>query len=271
MLGRVLARRSSARILLATLAVVLLVRLAAVPLSPGLAIVCAWLTLPLLAQTLLVSTDPPRSHLTRWWLVSLVFLLVLDVSAAMLDGAPRLFAASLALALAGIAQVVALWGLRRQTAFVEDRGWLWLYGIGLALLVFAATYRGGQFPGTLMVVPVVAAGLAVALASLFATALGPRGTGGGVLGFLAVLVVLISSSLGNEGPAPTIGTVVLGFAGQALILLTILRREEGALDERHSLMVATHNWDGLTPVRLPHDAPAPDGRAPTPTSPATAP
>ncbi|MDO5494802.1 MAG: hypothetical protein Q4G64_03730 [bacterium] len=241
-------RRSSSRILLATFAVVGLVRLIAIPLSPMLALVCSALAVPLLAETLWVSTDRPRSHLTRWWLAAMVPLLALDLSATLLDGEPRLLATSLTLVLVGLGQVVALWPHREHSAFAEERGWLFLYAAGIALVAFAATSPIGVIAGSQLAIPVILASVSVAAAGLLATALGPKGTGGAILSFLAVLVILISGALGTLSPAASIGAVVLGFTGQILILVAILERETREADERRVSLLTHHEWDGLTPA-----------------------
>jgi len=240
--------------LLITFAVVVLVRIAAIPLNSTLALVCAWFTVPLLIELLWVSTDRPRSPHVRWWLASLAFLLVLDVATTLLAGELRLLVAALALGLAAMAQVAALWPERRATILAEERGWLWLYVAGLSLVGFAVTYSEAAHESGGTGAAVAAAAVAAAAAGIFATALGPRGTGGGIFGFMAVLVILISSVLGNEGTAATMGAVILGVAGQGLILLTILQREErGVLERRatlraerqRTLLVAEHQWDEL--------------------------
>lgn len=230
------------RTLVATFVAVSLIQLIALPFSQSLALVTIWAAVPLLIEALWASTDAPRSRLVRGWLVSLPFLLAMDTLLILLDGPLRLGLASGLLLIAASLQSWALWDFRHETLLTYERGWSTIFILGLALLIFAAAAQGA------LGVLVFAAGAAVALMALLASGESLMGAGGGMLSFTGALIMLITSSLGASNAAISVGTAAFSLAGQAVLALMIIRRENLAHEQRRSHLVHSLQWDGATPV-----------------------
>ena len=226
------------RTLLATVAVVGVVRLVAIPLDSALEFVCALLAAPLLVEALWAATDPPRSRLVRWWMASLAILLLADVSLALPGDAVRAVTLAVIATAASAAQIVALWSRRRETILVTERNTLWFYGVALTIFVM------GAWKGTdLTFVPVILAGAAATVAAVLATSLGVPGTAGGALAAAGVYVLAIAEMNGTQSTLTDVSAILLSLAGQLLLTLAVVREEERQVDERQLIAVPEVEWD----------------------------
>lgn len=215
-----LPRRASGRLLLAVYAAVGLVVLAAEVAGSQLAVVAGWFTIPLLAEALLVSTDPPRP---RPVVLLVVSLLLFAAGNVVTDFLPEDLAVPVLTAFEGVGLVlalVALAPLRGETIATRRRSWLVGYALFYLVIVFAVRENSGA-----LFVPLLAFGAVALAVAVLATALGVTAGFGGLLVVLSsALAVMHRFTPGWDKPGLGFWIQLTQLFGLAMLTLGALGR-----------------------------------------------
>lgn len=202
--------RRTSRALLALYAVVAVLIVIATLFPTSLDRAIGWMAPLLLAEILVISSDPPRSRLV--WLGTAGFALVAAAAAAeLIEQIPAL---EMGLHAAGLAcWLVALWPLRSGSVLSYRRGWLVLYALVGGIAIFAAASGSG------LTVPVSIALIVVAVpTAILATSLGLTGVFGGAGILLAhTLTVLFISVPAWHLPGIPVWIAALFLGGSGLL------------------------------------------------------
>lgn len=215
-----LPRRSSARAVLATYVVVAVVAVVAEIFRSPLADVAGWFAMPLLAEVVLLSTDPPRPRPVVLVMAALGLSFLGDVLPDLLPD-PAAFVVLLSLlALAKACYVTAFWRLWRSSLVRTSPRWLIGYGAVFVVGVFAVRAGAGAWFW-----PVLAYGVLVAATAVLASALGLPAAFGGALFFVsATLAVMHRFAPGWDKPGLGFWIALTLLAAQGLITLGVVGR-----------------------------------------------
>lgn len=216
-------RRQSARLLLGAYLVVIVVLLVAEVFGSPLALVAGWFALPLLAELVVVSTDPPRPRAVVLVLVALACGFGAEVLTD-LDAGDTGFPVRLALlALAHLGYVAALWPLRRESLAYTRSRWLVGYGLLFAILFFALRTGAGE-----LLWPMVGYGVLVTAAAVLVSALGLSAAFGGAFLFLSsALMAMYRFVPAWDRPGMEFWILLTWLSAQLLIVLGVVQRWQG--------------------------------------------
>ncbi|NCD16698.1 MAG: hypothetical protein EOL91_05185 [Actinobacteria bacterium] len=215
-----LPRRNSARALVVAYVVVAVVAVVAEIFRSPLADVAGWLALPLLAELVLVSTDPPRPRPVVLVVAALALSFLADVAADLL-AEPAAFVTLLGLlTLAQLCYVAAFRGLWRSSLLRTSPRWLIWYGLLYVVGVFAVRAGAGDWFW-----PLLAYGVLVAATAVLASALGLSAAFGGALFFVsASLAAMHRFTPGWDKPGLGFWIALTLLAAHGLITLGVVRR-----------------------------------------------
>ncbi|NCD19807.1 MAG: hypothetical protein EOL89_07470 [Actinobacteria bacterium] len=220
-----LPRRNSARALLAAYLVVAVVAVVAEIFHSPLADVASWFAAPLLAELVLVSTNPPRPRPVILVMGAFSLTFLATIAGDLLDGPAGFLALLGLLTLTQACYVAAFWGLWRASLVRTSPRWLIGYGILFTVGVFAVREGSGPWFWALL-----AYGVLVAATAILASALGLSAGFGGALYFVsATLAVMHRFTPGWDKPGLAFWIALTLLAAQALIALGVVRRWQAAL------------------------------------------
>jgi len=216
----VLPHRSSGRLLLIVYVVVGVVVLASTLAGSALAEVAGWFAIPLLAEVLIVTSDPPRPRAVVLLAGGLVAFAVADVGASLIPGEAALPVAVAARG-AGLALMLgAVAPLHRDSIIHTRRSWLGGYALFYLVILFAVRQDSGA-----MLVPLLAYGALLLVVAVLATGLGfTAGFGGLLLALAEALAVMYAYTPGWDRPGVPFWVELARLAGLGLILLGALGR-----------------------------------------------
>ncbi|MGM0385392.1 MAG: hypothetical protein ACQERF_05340 [Actinomycetota bacterium] len=222
-------RRNSARALLLTYLVVAAVAVVAEVFHSPLADVAGWFAMPLLAEMVLVSTNPPRPRPVVLVMAALGFSFLADLLSGLLSdrlGEPAGFLVLLGLlTLAQVCYVAAFWRLWRSSLVRTSPRWLIGYGLLFVVGVFAVRDGAGSWFWALIVY-----GVLVAATAVLASALGLSAAFGGALFFVsATLAAMHRFTPGWDKPGLAFWIALTLLSAQALISLGVVRRWQAEL------------------------------------------
>ena len=218
----VLPRRRSARALVLTYGVVTVVALVSEILRSPVADVAGWFAMPLLAEVVLVATNPPRPRPVMLVVAALGFSFLAEVLPDFLPTSASFITLLLLLTLAQACYVGAFWRLWRSSLVRTSPRWL--IGYALVFMVGAFAVRAGA--GSWLW-PLLLYGILVAATAVLASALGLSAAFGGALFFVsATLSAMHRFTPGWDKPGLAFWIALTLLSAQALITLGVVRRGE---------------------------------------------
>lgn len=213
-------RRNSARALLLTYLVVAAVAVVAEIFHSPLADVAGWFAMPLLAEMMLVSTNPPRPRPVVLAMAALGLSFLADLLSDLLDEPAGFLVLLGLLTLAQACYVAALWGSWRSSLVRTSPRWLIGYAMLFVVGVFAVRDGAGSWFWALL-----AYGVLVAATAVLASALGLSAAFGGALFFIsATLTAMHRFTPGWDKPGLAFWITLTLLSAQALITLGVVRR-----------------------------------------------
>lgn len=206
--------------LLATYVVVVVVVLVAEAFGSPLAVVAGWFAMPLLAEMVVVSVDPPRPREVVLVVAALGFFFLGHALPGLL---PADAGVSVLFVMHGVGfagYLAALFPQRRESLAWTKRSWLGGYGLFYVVLVFAVRDRSGP-----LLVPLLVFGAIAVAVAILSSALGLSAAFGGALVLLSNgLTAMHEFTPGWDKPGLGFWIALTGLAGQGLFMAGVLQR-----------------------------------------------
>ncbi|MGW0042058.1 lysoplasmalogenase [Rhodococcus sp. NPDC003348] len=181
-----------------------------------------YLLMPLLAATLALSTDAPRSRLVRTTLLALGFSWLGDSAPSFFDGDTAFLVMIGFFLLAQIAYIVAFWPYRSRA--LATRPALAACAVAIVLLVVACAPGAG-----VLLAPALVYGLCLGSMAVLATGLGRIAAWGGALFLLSDSMIALGAFADwFNPPAKGFWVMLTYIAGQTLLVAGVLSVDRAA-------------------------------------------